>query len=392
MHRGNIRRMATGAAVLAVAAVLTACSSSGSGSSSSGSSSGSSTGSSGSDVSTSSSIVFPSGGKPSCGATSTSDDPCKLPAAPPSGKSVKIGFFGVANNSYTDGAFAQAKKVASANNATIKDIRNPFDPAAELRQIQDALSAHQYDAYIVEPENPPALAPLFKQMIAQKLPLATFVLENGADETTGKPQLEGQTLSVVAPPTEIGQLAGQATVQACANRNPCNVGIVRGSPVLPFDTARLKGLTGELSKHSNIKVVDTVEGDYDARTARTATQNLLSAHGNVNVIASLADQMSTGVEQAITAAGKSTKNILITSMGAGATGVKAVRAGRWYATVLDLPGNEGYGCAVAVIAAARGTKISLGIDELSARGTIPLVLSKSNASQWSNFQGDWTGA
>lgn len=336
-------------------------------------------------------ISFPSGGEPKCGATATSDDPCELPAAPPEGKEVRIGFFGLSNNSYTDAAFAQAKKVAEANNATIKDIRNPFDPAEEVRQIQDALSGNQFDAYIVQPENPAALAPLFKQMSSQKIPFATFVLPNGNDQSTGKLQFEGQVLSIIAPPTEVGRLAGESTVEACKDIDPCKVGIIRGAAVLPFDTARLKGLTDALAKSDNIEVVDTREGAYDARASRAATQDMLSAHGDLTVIASLADQMSIGIEQALKAAGKTTDDIKLTSMGAGASGIEAVKAGRWYSTVLDLPGNEGYASAIAVISAARGEKISLGIDEFTTRGDIPLVLSQTNLDEWKTFEGDWTG-
>jgi ribose transport system substrate-binding protein len=393
----NLPRWAAPAAPRRLASVITVCVATvGIGACGSSSSSSSATTPSASSTATLAAatnghIAFPVPGQLQCGATATSDDPCKLPAAPPAGKHVRIGFFGLSNNSYTDGALAEVQKVAASNNASVTDTRNPFDPAAEVRQVQDALAANKFDAYILEPENPPALLPLFKQMIAKGIPVTTFVLENGADQSTGKLQMPGQTLSIVTPPTEAGQQIADGTVAACQNKNPCNVAIIRGTPVLPFDTAKLQGLTSVLATHPNIKVVGTVAGQYSGSVARTVTENLLTAHPNINVIASMSDQMSVGAEQAIKAAGKSTSQILIASSGAGQNGLAALRAGRWYSSGLTLPGNEGYATAIAAIAAARGVKLSLGIDTMQTRGSIPLVPSQSNKAQWAGFSGDWSG-
>ena len=104
---------------------------------------------------------------------------------------------------------------------------------------------------------------------------------------------------------------------------------------------RTNAINAYLKKFPNIKVVAEQEGKYLANTGRTAMQNMLQAHPDVNVAGSSGDQMTAGMEQAVKSAGLTGKVELIGN-GASIPGVAAVRAGRWYATVANLPYTEGY--------------------------------------------------
>jgi ABC-type sugar transport system substrate-binding protein len=101
--------------------------------------------------------------------------------------------------------------------------------------------------------------------------------------------------------------------------------------------------------------------------------------------------MAEGAEQAIDAAGSLPNKIQIIGGGAGAYGVAAVRAGRWYATFLSLPFNEGVDAAQIGITAARGKKIKQpGIDPVVQAG-YPPFMTVNNLSLFANFVPQWPG-
>jgi ribose transport system substrate-binding protein len=334
-------------------------------------------------------VILPTG-KVTCGASAASDDPCKIPAAPPSGKKVRIGFFALANNTFATAAEKGVRDTARKYNATVTTLLNPFNPTVQQSQLRDSIAANKFDAYIVEPVNPPALKPLFRQLIAKGVPLTTFGLTNGPDDSTAKIQLAGQTLQTSRTPVSQGIDAAKAVAEACAGKSACRVGVIRGTAVLAFDTNMAKALNGELSKSPTVKVVGTAFGQYLGGPSRTAMQNLLTAHPDLDVVVTLGDQMTVGAEQAIKAAGK-TQQVRIVSMGGGTTAINAIRAGRWFSSTLVLPENEGILNAVAAISAARGQRLSLGIASIDTRGRLPVNLTRDNVADWRNFGGQWSG-
>jgi ABC-type sugar transport system substrate-binding protein len=77
--------------------------------------------------------------------------------------------------------------------------------------------------------------------------------------------------------------------------------------------------------------------------------------------------------------------------GASVPGVAAVKAGRWYATVANLPYTEGYLGAKYAIMAATGTplsKIPPFVDDLKYSPVGTTIITKANASK---FKAQWAG-
>lgn len=338
----------------------------------------------------SSPLVLPTG-KVKCGATRLGDDPCRLPAKPPPGKHVRIAFFGISGVDYTVVVQKAVIATAKANNASVDVFLNPFDPALEARQLQDAIAQDKYDAYIIEPVNPSALKPLMKQLVKKGRPFSTWVLTNGTNDASAKLQFPGQTLQSTRTPASQADDLAAGTIAACGKKNPCNVGYIRGLPVLPFDNAMVKSFKASFARRPNIKVVSTVIGEYSTAGARKAMQDLLQAHPDVDVVATHSDGMTLGAEQAVKAAGIKAGQIKYTSMGGGSYSVKAIKAGRWFSSALVLPTNEGIINAIAVISAARGVKLSLGIATIDTRGPLPSNLSRTNLRSWRNFKGQYLG-
>lgn len=335
-------------------------------------------------------LVLPTG-KVKCGATRLGDDPCKIPGKPPAGKHVKIAFFGISGVDYTVVVQKAVLKTAKENNASVDVFLNPFDPALEARQLQDAIAQDKYDAYIIEPVNPAALKPLMKQLVKKGRPFSTWVLTNGTNDRTAKLQFPGQTLQTSRPPASQAEDLAAGTVAACGKKKPCNVGYIRGLPVLAFDNAMVKAFKAAIARHSNIKIVSTVIGEYSTAGARKAMQDMLQAHPDVDVVATHSDGMTLGAEQAVKAAGIKAGRIKYTSMGGGSYSVKAITEGRWFSSALVLPTNEGIINTIAVISAARGVKLSLGVATIDTRGSLPSNLARTNLKSWRNFKGQYLG-
>jgi ribose transport system substrate-binding protein len=162
---------------------------------------------------------------------------------------IKVGFFGLANNTTTTALLDQAAKVGQGINATVVPVLNPFDPQEQQQQLQDAIAAHQFDAYILEPINPPALRPVFEQLVSQGIPFGTVELTNGTDNTTAKAQLPGQTIQVNRTPASTGMDLAKSTAEACGDVSPCKIALIAGVAALPVDQAQLKTFKSELASH-----------------------------------------------------------------------------------------------------------------------------------------------
>lgn len=388
-------RAVAGLLVLSSAIWVAACGSDNGSSTSSSSASTSTSGSavaetqSTSPASTGGQVELPTG-KMKCGATALGDDPCKVPAQPPDGKAVRIGYFGLANNTFSASIFDAIKATVEKYNATVTPLLNPFSFSVQASQIRDSMSAKKFDAYIVFPTNPAALAPAFRQMAAQKIPFVTVGGNNGTDNSTAKVTFPGQTLQISRPTDSYAADAAAATKEVCQKVDPCKVGFIRGSADVAFDTTAYNRFVSLVKATPNVKLVQTVFGAYLSSKSTSAMKQMLTVHPDLDVVVTLGDQMSAGAQLAIQQAGKAGK-VQIVSVGGGSTAVKNIREKKWYASVVTLPSNEGIIASVAAIAAARGVKLHLGIANIDTRGPLPSVLTQRNESQWTNFTGQWSG-
>jgi ribose transport system substrate-binding protein len=134
---------------------------------------------------------------------------------------------------------------------------------------------------------------------------------------------------------ENGRVLGRLTVRACGNLDPCEVVWLPGLPTLPLEKARTDGLYSIIKSKKSIKVVAVPAGGYLAAPALTATQNILQAHPNVDVIVSSGDQMIAGAYRAARAKGVEDE---IKMFGNGCT----------FEAKRDILARKVYGCAVYV--------------------------------------------
>jgi ribose transport system substrate-binding protein len=262
-----------------------------------------------------------------------------------------------------------------------------YDASKQLTQVQDAITSKKFDAFVISAVDGNALVPEIKKAISAGIRVACISAPCGPDLTSLKPQVKGLTVHAGHSFVTSGRIIGDQIVAACATLDPCKVVYVPGLFSYPGDKIRIDALHATLGKHRAIEIVSEQEGKYLAETARTAMLNILQAHPDVNVAATSGDQMAFGIEQAVNAAHLDGK-LKIIGNGASVLGVSAVRAGRWYATIVLLPSTEGRVATDSVIRAARGAvglPTSIDVQRLSPIG--PFVTKATVGT----FKPEWRG-
>lgn len=265
-----------------------------------------------------------------------------------------------------------------------------FDASKQSTQVEDAITAKQYDAFVILPQAGNVIVPQVKDAIKAGIKVVCLLSPCGSNQQSNARQIPGYVTTVGYQFAENGTDIARAIVAACGSLNPCKVAYEPG--LLSFSTEKFRtdGITAYLKKHPNVKIVAQQEGKYLANTGRSAMENILQAHPDVNVAASSGDQMTLGMEQAVKSAGLTSKVKLIGN-GASVPGVAAVAAGRWYATVANLPYTEGYLGAKYAIMAAKGTplsKIPPFVDDLKYSKVGTTIITKANAKK---FKAEWAG-
>lgn len=280
-------------------------------------------------------------------------------------------FLASAANTYWEASLQGAQDVAKKNpNVKITVFDGQFNTAKQLGQMRDALVSKKYQAWYVGPNDGGPLVPTIKQAIASGVKVGCSLVPCGTDVTNQKVQIPGQTIFAGTGFLGDGVGLGKLVVQGCAGISDCKVLWLPGLPTLPLEKARQTGLYSVLKSHSNIHVVQVAAGGYLAAPALKATQDVLSAHPDLNVIVSSGDQMIAGAVKAAQAAGLAGK---VKMYGAGCTfEAKAlILAGKQAGCAVYLPRTEGRLVTQALVDAVNGKgKTGVSINPPSSIGPI----------------------
>lgn len=327
---------------------------------------------------------------PAAAPTATSSAPgSSAPSVAPSPeRTLRLAYlsFAVAN-SYDAPMLAAAQAAAAALNATLTVFDANNNPDTQYAQLQDALASGQFDGIIVQPIFGPALIPLIEEGIAKGAKIAVLDQILGSDLTTSEKQVEGLAANVVFVQSEIGRKQGLLTVQACQEFgfDPCNVGFLFNIKVSSLDTAIRTAFDAVVASHPQIRVVAEGEAFFTVAGGLSATQDMLQARPDINVLVG-ADQGITGAITAIADAGR-TGEIVLIGYGGAAVAYNRIAAGEQYATVAQRPATEGQYVVEDLVRAIRTGQPSDARDpvaELPDDG----IVTKENVHK---FVAEWPG-
>jgi ribose transport system substrate-binding protein len=267
-----------------------------------------------------------------------------------------------------EGAKDAAKKYGNVN-ITVFD--GQFTTQKQLNQMRDALVSKKYQAWFVGPNDGGPLTTTIKQAIKQGVKVGCALVPCGPDIRNTKVQIPGQVAFMGVGFYGNGQLLGQLVTEGCKGIDPCKVFWMPGLPTLPLEKARTDGLNSVLKKTPSIEIVAIQPGGYLAAPALTATQNVLQANPDVNVIVSSGDQMIAGAVKAAKVAGKT--GIKMYGNGCTFEARKLIQQGIQTGCMVYLPRTEGRTVVDLLIRAVKGEKLEgLSIDGLSQSPIGPL--------------------
>jgi len=281
-------------------------------------------------------------------------------------KTIRIAvFLASAANTYWAAELEGAKDVQKKNpNVKLTVFDGQFNTNKQVNQLRDALVSKKYDAWFIGPNDGGPLTPTIKSAIKQGVKVGCSLVPCGPDIRNVHVQIPGQTIFSGLGFYPNGQLLGQLVEQGCKGDSSCEVLWLPGLPTLPLEKARTDGLFSVIKKDKNIKVVSIQAGGYLAAPALTATQNVLQAHPNIDVIVSSGDQMIAGAVKAAQAGGKAGK---IKMYGNGCTfeAKVLIQQGKQTGCSVYLPRTEGRLVVDALVKAVNGsTTAGIYIDPL----------------------------
>jgi ribose transport system substrate-binding protein len=300
---------------------------------------------------------------------------------------IHIAFFGyAASNAYTQAALTGVESVAKKYGATVHFYDPNMNATTQAAQVEDAATSGSYNAMVVYSVAGETVVPGVKEALARHIKVVADFVPIGNDIDTFKNQIPGLSGSVVVPIDETGTAVGNLIVEACAGMNPCHVVYMPGDNTLPLEIDRTNHMLAVIKSHKNIDLEGMIESGYASGTGYTAGENALTAHPNVNVIASSADQAIVGVELAVKQHGDLGKIKLI---GGGGTyqAVAGIKSGDWYGTVNYCPTSEAARATQILIDAMKGIAVADNqINSLTICGA-PTELTKANIG---SYKGEWS--
>ena len=245
-------------------------------------------------------------------------------------KTPHVAFFGFA----TDNSFAQAtwkgvQQEVKKYHGTDTFLNGDFSSTTQVQQLQTEIASRKYNIFVMQANDGSAVVPEIKQAIAKGIVVVAEFTQVGSSYSKIAPQVRGE-ISVVENAVSNGTNLGKLAIGACGSLSTCNVVYLQGAPTLPLDVARTNAVLAELKTDSHVDMLEDPVGGYTAATGETATQDVLTAHSNVNVII--------GSSQAIEGATVVLKNknllgkVKLVGNGGSTQAVGFVRNGTWYAT------------------------------------------------------------
>lgn len=254
---------------------------------------------------------------------------------PTDGKGINIGFSGFGADNASNNAQIPAVIDEAARYGATAEFMGPatFDPAAQSALICDAATSGRYQALILLPIDSASSVPCVKQAIAAGIKIATVQFPAGPDVTATQPQVEGVVTQIREDVLLNARTIADGVIKSCVDVDPCEVQIMWGVSSLGFDAVKPAAFYQELKSYSNIKVVCEGDANYTEDLGRTLSADCLSAHPNIHVIASAADESIKGAEESVLSAGKTfglgAGDIHLVGAYAQKYGVAQIKAGKW---------------------------------------------------------------
>ena len=228
-------------------------------------------------------------------------------------------------------------------------VANATDHAGQLAQVESVIQKGVDYVFLGATEYESAI-PALRQLKAAGIPTVVYnFLEPHQDE-------QARAMRYIAfDHEEGGRLAGAWAAMALNGKG--TIAILQGVPGVVSDK-RMNGFRSIVENFPDIEVVVGVHTDFDRVKAFDATQNLLAARDDIDLIYGVSTAVGLGAGQAVRQAGKSDE---IMTMGFGGTGdeITAMAEGWLSASPLRCIDDSGVAVADAFVQEMNGEEVSV---------------------------------
>jgi ribose transport system substrate-binding protein len=291
-------------------------------------------------------------------------------------------------NGFNQAIWEGIKKRAAELGIEVEIFNGEFNAEKQNNQVEDLVASKKFDGIILEPNDSVGIANALKDAIAANIKVVVTLFPVGPKLDTLEPQIPGLTATVASNPAVGAKVVADQVVKYCEGKDPCSVIVIVGQKIYPFDNLRYQTELDTFKSHPNIKVVGTVEGGYDPDKTMTGVQNVLQGHKDVDAMIAMGDQMMVGAELAAKDAGLDTSKMLVIGGGASEIGIKAIRDGRWTASIAFFPVTMGEYALQALADAFAGKQVNPVVDS-DKIGPLPALVTKAELDAHPDFKGEW---
>jgi len=242
---------------------------------------------------------------------------------------------------------ARLDELGVDHEVTLLAVQNASDHAGQLAQIEAVIQRGADYVFLGATEYESAAVGL-RLLKAAGIPVVVYnFLEPHEDEAVRAMQY------IAFDHYEGGRLAGEWTVEQLGGEG--KVAVLQGVAGVVSDK-RMAGFVDVVSQHPGIEIVVGVHTDFDRVKAFEATQNLIAAHPDLDLIYGVSTAVGLGIGQALRGAGLSDK---VMSIGFGGTGdeIKAMSEGWLSASPLRAIDDSGVAVADAFFAHMNGEPV-----------------------------------
>jgi ribose transport system substrate-binding protein len=257
--------------------------------------------------------------------------------AAPAGKPVIALVVKTLNNPFfidmQKGAEEQAKK--DGVELIVQAADREIDVERQM-QIIENLIERKVSALCIAPSGSREIVPVIVK--ANKAGIPVLIIDTRADEKA-LAAAGGKIATFIGSDNyDGGKLAGQFIVEKLGGKG--NVAVLEGIPGHETGDARLRGFHEALAKAPGIKIVASQPANWERDQGFNVFQNILQAHPEVNALFACNDLMALGATEAIAAAGKTGK-IMVVGFDAQPEAREAIKKGAMAATVAQFASRMG---------------------------------------------------
>jgi len=309
-----------------------------------------------------------------------------MPAAAQDGASIAL-LLPLANNEYVRNAELGVRDIIEGAGGTVATFDANFVLEEQLNQIEDAITAGTFDAIILYTVDGVGVTVGVDSAAEAGLPVIALDAAINEDRTTLVPykNVAGQ---IARTGEGDGAQIGQAIVMACEGMELCEVAFMIGFEGFPLDQDRIGVVRDVVAEHEHIEIVTVQAALYLEEEGYNVSTDMLQANPGIDVIASVGDQMTLGAELAVQDAGL-TDSVILIGNGSSVDGYAAVKEGRFFATVANIPFTNGQIAAQMALQAIAGELIIRSVDMYDQSPPIPSSGAVITLDNIDEFEPQW---